>query len=199
MVGNDVVDLGDPETRPGARHPRFDARVFAADELAALRASGAPERLRWMLWAAKEAAYKVARKLDPRTVFSPPRFAVQLEASGAGAVRHPGGLLPVRIEVAADRVHAIARSGGGAALQSGVLAIAPDACASPGAAVRREVVLRVAHRIGASPAELVIEKQGRIPFVSRGGLRLPVDLSLSHHGRYAAWAFELHPSAEGSA
>ena len=28
MVGNDVVDLGDPETRPGATHPRFDARVF---------------------------------------------------------------------------------------------------------------------------------------------------------------------------
>ena len=65
MIGNDVVDLGDAEVQPGATHPRFDARVFAREEREALRASGAPNRLRWILWAAKEAAYKAARKLDP--------------------------------------------------------------------------------------------------------------------------------------
>ena len=54
MVGNDVVDLGDAETRGGPSHPRFDARVFAPAELAALAASAAPNRLRWSLWAAKE-------------------------------------------------------------------------------------------------------------------------------------------------
>ena len=32
MVGSDIVDLADPETRPGAAHPRFDARVFDEDE-----------------------------------------------------------------------------------------------------------------------------------------------------------------------
>ena len=36
MLGNDIIDLGDPETRPGARHPRFDARVFTREERAAL-------------------------------------------------------------------------------------------------------------------------------------------------------------------
>ena len=48
MVGNDVVDLEDSETVSGATHPRFDERVFADEEIACLRRSGAPERLRWV-------------------------------------------------------------------------------------------------------------------------------------------------------
>ncbi len=59
MVGNDIVDLGDAETCNGPSHPGFDARVFAPVERRALAASPAPNRLRWSLWAAKEAAYKL--------------------------------------------------------------------------------------------------------------------------------------------
>jgi phosphopantetheinyl transferase (holo-ACP synthase) len=210
MVGNDVVDLGDPEARSGATHPRFDTRVFAPSELRALGASGVPNRLRWMLWAAKEAAYKVARKLDRRTVFSPPRFVVRLGATGAGEVRHAGGVLAVRVEAGPDRVHAVAFSGpiGRAALRAGgrvgglhagVIAVPPGVASSPGAAVRRAAVQGVAELVGADPSELEIVKRGRIPTVCRGAERLRVDLSLSHHGRYAAWACEIPPIAEGSA
>ena len=42
MVGDDVVDLADPEARADALHPRFDARVFAPAERAALAASADP-------------------------------------------------------------------------------------------------------------------------------------------------------------
>ena len=69
MVGDDVVDLGDPEAR--AVHPRFDARVFGTAERALLAASREPECLRWVLWAAKEAAWKLAAKRGPRPIFSP--------------------------------------------------------------------------------------------------------------------------------
>jgi hypothetical protein len=83
MLGNDVVDLWDPETRPGAAHPRFDVRVFDPTELAALARSRAPNQLRWVLWAAKEAAYKAAKRMDPTTLLSPRRFVV------SSLVRHP--------------------------------------------------------------------------------------------------------------
>ena len=75
MVGDDVVDLGDPEAR--AVHPRFDARVFGTAERALLAASREPECLRWVLWAAKEAAWKLAAKRGPRPIFSPVGFAVE--------------------------------------------------------------------------------------------------------------------------
>jgi len=80
MLGNDVVDLGDPESRAGARHARFDARAFDRTERALIATSPRGEHERWRLWAAKESAYKAARKEDPCTVFSPQRFAVRRAA-----------------------------------------------------------------------------------------------------------------------
>src|SRR3990172_11249674 len=102
MVGDARVDLGDPEARESALPPRFDARVFAPAERAALGASPASGRLRWILWAAKEAAYKLARKLDPGVAFSPSRFVVSLDATLRGRVAFAGGAARVRVRRAGD-------------------------------------------------------------------------------------------------
>ena len=48
MIGNDVVDLDDPESRSAARHARFDARAFTFAEQTMLRTSADGERLRWV-------------------------------------------------------------------------------------------------------------------------------------------------------
>ena len=80
MLGNDVVDLRDPETH--TRHPSFDARVFTETERRSLDASPDPHAMRQMLWAAKESAYKAARRRDPRVVFSPIRFETVLDGIG---------------------------------------------------------------------------------------------------------------------
>ena len=39
MIGNDVVDLADPDADPGRLHPRFDGRVFDPSEHALIAAS----------------------------------------------------------------------------------------------------------------------------------------------------------------
>ena len=65
MVGNDIVDLGDPDADPSTLHPGFDARVFTARERRSIESAGDPARQRWRLWAAKEACYKLARQLRP--------------------------------------------------------------------------------------------------------------------------------------
>ncbi len=193
MIGNDVVDLADPESRPGASHPRFDARVFGPDELAALAAEPEPARLRWTLWAAKEAGYKVARKLAPRTIFAPRRFQVRLGAGGVGHVHWEGAALPLRVASGPDWVHAIVSSPGAGAIRTRRLALPP--ASSPGAAVREHALRALTGLLG---GPLAIGKADRIPFLHRNGRRLGADLSLSHHGRYAAWACEL-PPAEGPA
>ena len=76
MLGNDVIDLRDPETWPGACHPRFDRRVFTPAECATIAASPRPAMTRWVHWAAKESAYKAARRQRPATIFAPRRFGV---------------------------------------------------------------------------------------------------------------------------
>jgi phosphopantetheinyl transferase (holo-ACP synthase) len=193
MVGNDVVDLR-ARIVSGPRHPRFDARVFAPSEHRALRESAEPDALRWKLWAAKEAAYKVAKKLDDAAVWSPVRFVVSL-SGGEGSVEHAGRDIPVRIQSDAERVHAVASDGAGslARVRSEVGEL-PEPEADPSAAVRALACRGMAQLL---PGSLEIAKRGRIPVLRMDGRDAPFDLSLSHHGRFVAWAAE--PLGEGSA
>jgi phosphopantetheinyl transferase (holo-ACP synthase) len=195
MVGNDVVDLRDRSVAAGPRHPRFDARVFAPAEHRALRESEAPNPLRWAFWAAKEAAYKVAKKLDDATVWSPLRFVVHLESGPErgleGAVEHAGREIPVRVEADAERVHAIATDVRGAfARIRARVAELPEPGANPSAAVRALARADLAPLLGAAPEALEFARRGRIPVLRVAGGEAPLDLSLSHHGRFVAWACE---------
>lgn len=198
MVGNDVVDLRARAVVAGPRHPRFDARVFAPSEHRALREAAEPNALRWTLWAAKEAAYKVAKKLDDATVWSPLRFVVSLEGACGGTVEHAGRRIPVRVEADAERVHAVAidRAEAMAAVRSGVAEL-PAEGGDASAAVRTLAREKLAPLLGAAPAALEFARQGRIPLLRLAGRAAPFDVSLSHHGRFVAYAAE--PLCERSA
>jgi hypothetical protein len=194
MVGNDVVDLVDPEVLKGPAHPRFDARVFARSERNVLRESGAPERLRWLLWAAKEAAYKLAKKLDAGVVFSPRRFVVRLDANLTGEVRHEDRSFPVRLAAGADSLHAIAtESVGPDRILSGVAATEQPLEASR--AVRDLAAHVLATRLRLPEGSVRIGRQGRIPTLELPDHDAPLDLSLSHHGRFVAFACDLGDAA----
>lgn len=197
MVGNDVVDLR-ARIVAGPRHPRFDVRVFAPSEHRALRESAAPDALRWAFWAAKEAAYKVAKKLDDEAVWSPVRFVVSIERGCEGSVEHEGRRIPVQIQSDGERVHAVATDEARslARVQSRVAELpAPDA--DPSAAVRALAREDLAPLLGTSAAALEIARRGRIPVLRIGGRDAPFDLSLSHHGRFVAYAAE--PLCPGNA
>jgi phosphopantetheinyl transferase (holo-ACP synthase) len=203
MVGNDVVDLLDPETRPASCHARFDERVFAPGERDALRASAAPGRLRWLLWAAKEAAYKVAKKQDPRTVLSPRAFVVRLTGDGHGVVEHDGvRSFALRVDPGRAYVHAVATAGCAphATLVAAVERLPAGSTVCPGAAARRLALATIAARLGAAAdvGELAIVRDGKVPRLVRASGARFGDLSLSHHGHFVAFACEL-PAAGGDA
>lgn len=189
MVGNDVVDLADLEVRAGPAHPRFDARVFAPAERRALAAEGTPNRLRWTLWAAKEAAYKLAVKRDPNVIFAASRFVVEFGRASLGEVRHPGGHVAVTLATRGNAVHAVASDAVGPEIVTGLASRIGASDASD--AVRRLAVRDVAARLGVLESELRIGRRGRIPTLSLRGSDRSLDLSLSHHGRYVAFACEI--------
>ena len=95
FVGNDVVDLTDPETRLDSLHDRFAERIFTASEREAIFADARPDVALWTHWAAKQSAYKVLRKADPDAVFAHESFRVDFfnRVGGnrlMGAVEHDG-------------------------------------------------------------------------------------------------------------
>jgi phosphopantetheinyl transferase (holo-ACP synthase) len=199
MIGNDVVDLAQRGVQPGAQHPRFDARVFGECERAELARGDAPASLRWVYWAAKEAAYKVAKKLDRSVVWAPSRFAVTLDSAGFGRVEHGGRSFALRVESTPEFVHALAHDGsaGAAAQRAGVgTLLGPDDDLS--ACARAFACAELAGVFGTAPAALSILKQGRIPVLWIAGAPASADLSLSHHGRFVAYACELGEAARAA-
>jgi len=203
MLGNDLVDLG---ALAALRHERFDARVFDAAELDAIAASREPERLRWSFWAAKESAFKALRRLDRSVTFTPLRFAVtpDLAAHERGAWMHVAhgrkGVL-VRIESEASFLHAVAWSDAGAVATTlcavaRVDEVAPQA--TPREAVRTLARAGVANALRIDPSELKIVRDGRIPNLAWRGAALPAALSLSHDGRFVAFACRIAETARRS-
>ncbi len=202
-VGNDVVDLADPEARLDGLHPRFEERVFRAAERDLLAASRSRHALHWALWAAKESAYKALKRLEPATVWSPKEFEVQLSslppagAAGvaAGRVRHRGHLLDLEVHLDGASVHAVARIGDAAGVE--VLWKVQPTQGDPGLAVRQLATAAIGSALGLDPAGLRIT--GRPPVATSPGGRLAVGVSLSHHGRFVGFACRLAGRRAGRA
>ncbi len=193
MIGNDVVDFDDPEAQPAASHPRFDRRVFSAVERKAIAASTDPGRERWVFWAAKEAAYKLLRAADSTTVFSPRKFEVTRVGPSRASVRWQDRVLHVDLEIRQRAVHAVARGRG---RRHVVLATAEHHGADPSRSVRALAIETLAQHLGAAPGELRIERaRGCPPVLFLRDRPMGGGLSLSHHGRYVAFACERPPGA----
>ena len=191
MVGNDVIDLGDREVIEGPTHPRFDQRVFAAAERALLRSSRTPGLLRWTLWAAKEAAYKLARKRNSRVVFSPRRFVVELQQEDRARIRHGDVEFTVRIASAGHALHALAQDTG-RSVDRLVWAVEPKGRDADPSRAARALAARVLGEELDLPAEAFhFGRCGRVPTLTVEGRRGSLDLSLSHHGRFVAFACQV--------
>jgi 4'-phosphopantetheinyl transferase EntD len=183
-IGDDVVDLGDT----AGRHPRFDARVFTPAERALLDAAPEGERVRWLLWAAKESAYKAARKADASIVFSPPRFVVRLGRAGRADVEHGARRFAIDLAASATHVHAVARGASGPMMVVCRGVAARQAGMDESLAVRRLAIEKLGRLLGVGPGALAIRRAQRIPVLWIDGRPSEIELSLSHHGRFVSFA-----------
>jgi len=179
-VGNDVVDLRDPDAARDGLHPRFDARAFDRIERAWIGAGVDPHRRRWSLWAAKEAAHKALRQERPALGFAPGHYHVALGADGRGTVRRDGDPIDVTVVSGAAWVHAVAFRGTSRGIRAAVASLEDLTEPDAGHAARRLL-------LDSLPGRAVrLGRRERIPRLRVGGR--PVAVSLSHHGRFVAFA-----------
>lgn len=173
-VGNDVVDLGDPQIAEHHTRPRFIERVCAPEEVS--RAWG-DKRALWSLFAAKEAAYKVLVKLGHHVGFAHRDIVV---ARSWRTVVFADVRLDLHVEGDDEHVHAVA-----------------SLDAAPVFAVRRtrdEDLSRAARALLAEVygAEVEVVRDRIVgAWDGYGPPRLAssdADVSLSHDGRFVACA-----------
>jgi hypothetical protein len=200
-VGNDVVDLEDAETRLDGLHPRWEERVFGAAERRILDASPSRHLLHWALWAAKESAYKARKRIEPGTVFSPVEFEIELSglppAQGGvatGRAVHRGDVFGLEVRLDGASLHAVATSGSEAG--SRVLSKVEEGRGDPGTSVRRLASRAIGSALGLDPLDLSIV--GRPPVARLRETGGEIGVSLSHHGRFVAFACALTAGSRAS-
>ena len=176
MLGNDIVDLGDADSRPESFRPRFDARVFSPEERRAISRDRDPLARRWAHWAAKEAAYKLAKQLDPGLIFSPVRLEVDFEPVDSDARRRTlrRGIVsrtgqssdaPTEVEVRSfeteERVHVIALPVGAdwGAVDFAVERV-ESLASDPRIAVRELAIREISRSLGIRPHRLAVGRLG---------------------------------------
>lgn len=189
MIGNDVVDLRDPEAACGASHARFDRRVFSDAECEPLAGHYTETERRWILWSVKEAAFKAARRERADTAFSPKRFAVRLDRSLRGAVTLETRRWLARVRCEGGCVHAVAGAEPDLARAFwGMRRLAPHELADASEVARRFAIAAIAARLGLAPQQLRVETSQRMPRLLVAREDAPLALSLSHHGSCVAFA-----------
>ena len=237
MLGNDIVDLRDPDSQPESFRPRFDERVFGAEERIAIERDRVPLARRWAHWAAKEAAYKLAKQVDPGVVFAPGRCIVRFEADSHtfgrcrerlgvaeflegsnSAPRRAPTAVRIRSLETEDFVHSIAvpidRDFEAVESKTEMLELESQDASD---AVRSLAADEIARSLGVARSRISIGRRpvldprdrsafrsnsrsdlrvrrslrgekSRIPCVELDGQRTTLALSLSHHGRFIAYA-----------
>ena len=165
----------------------------------------------WALWTGKEASYKVLQKERGEISAAPRLYQVQFtpedgraslagERLLAGIVATPVGDIHLSTLIASDYVHSIASFFPAAAgIVWNVERIAGElpSPAEESAYVRAAAIKCLAQILAVSPAEIeIIRHPGRRgldpPQVYVRGQAAAIDLSLSHDGRYAAYAFVMN-------
>jgi phosphopantetheinyl transferase (holo-ACP synthase) len=185
VVGDDVVDLGDPAIAEHHRRERFVARVCAPDE----RARAGTRMGLWTLFAAKEAAYKALTKLGFRPGFAHREIVV---ARDLGSVAWRGSQLLLRVDCDDARAHAIAWNAPG----EPPIARIEETGGRLEDAARALLCSLVADALVLPRSELAVVRDPLAgawdgfgpPRVERRGAPVDADVSLSHDGRFVSAA-----------
>jgi len=208
------VDLNTPEARGKSSDARFVKKVLTPDEQRAVRRSSCSDRLLWTFWAAKETAYKAVSKKYPDISSAPSRYDVVLDLAEnmssitnwtPGLVHTPKGPVPVRVMHHAEYVHCIggySRSGNLDSMEWGIggidlRSVSDDFMHSfserESFIVRRLAASKIAEILRCRPEDIFITRQTHCktqdpPKVYVQGRPADLDISLSHDGRFAAFA-----------
>ena len=209
------MDLNDPNNRGKSLNTRFVNRVFTPDEQRQIFNSPHPDTVLWALWAGKETAYKIICKDDPGVSSSPRLYEVSLfqdwdsdreeclfngKSSFDGCVDTPNGRVHIRVFITRDYLHCTGTADSVEAMDSVVWHtdnIGPVPQSSPdyeSMCVRNALKKHLSAYVdqGTNNIEIIREKGPRglgPPLVYINGRQSDIDISLSHDGRFAAYAF----------
>lgn len=189
MTGNDVVDITLAAAESNWQRKGFMEKIFTRREQSCINSSANPARMLWKLWTMKESAYKLYCRLYGGRFFAPQKFSCILLPGNKGQVTYDGFCCQTISRITKNYVYSIARKS-----SSENDKFINECFRIPQTGFKQQqlfICQKIADQYKAildSTAEHVFisKDQNGIPFLTTGN-QLQVPVSITHHGRFAAF------------
>lgn len=179
MLGNDIVDLNRAKVESNWKRAGYFAKIFNAEEQAQVVDAIAPEKMIWLLWSMKEAAYKIINRMSLQRFNSPLKFSCKnllLADKNIGFVKFEDKIFLTKSVINENFIHTIA---------------------SPKANTLSKIQTCYLNNndnyvlaFNTQSANFFLEKNGNgIPNLINKTSGKSYDASVSHHGKYLAIIF----------
>ncbi len=178
-LGNDIVDHAATQ----GHNPRFIDRILNPEEKSRRESWSLNDRLLWLYWACKEAAYKAVRQKQD-IPFHHREFIVTPDLM---SIVYHSETFQLSTRQDEDAIFALATDGDPLRCHSRIASFSCEADPAAQSEKARSLLLDLAaEHLNLPRAELQITTQNRIPKIVHGSQILPHAASLTHHGRYVA-------------
>lgn len=195
MIGNDIIDLSEVITCTNARKQRFLDKICTLAEQEFLNHQQEADNWMWLLWSMKESAWKAhfrnssIRKFNPKSMQC---VVSNLNAKGgsvSGVVSVENKQYQTNTFWSRDLIHTTATFTG-SVVSHNFFNISSDNPFAQSLNVREKVCQMVSVYLNCSFDAISIEKnECGVPQIVVDGVNSKIQLSISHHGRYGAYAF----------
>ncbi|MEO8398666.1 MAG: 4'-phosphopantetheinyl transferase superfamily protein [Ignavibacteriaceae bacterium] len=200
MIGNDVVDLAAAAKESNWQRKGFLKKIFTEKEQFFIASSDDPNLTVWLLWSMKESAYKIFVQQSSKRFYSPLKFeCTQINNSSEvfnAQVFYENIKYEITSKVLNEGIFTTAFLNTNEAEQlifHENLEINYKSFRDRRKKINSALLNNVAEKINKPAANLVIKKDKfDIPYLFENESRLDASVSISHHGRYAAYAVELN-------
>jgi len=184
MIGNDIVDLKLARTQSNWRRKGFLEKQFTQKEQYVILNAKNPFLTVWQFWSMKESAYKCYTQKQGKRFYAPRKFECTLISETKGTVIFEGNTLYTTSFLSTSYVYTTAREKESKRLMFSEV-VRPST-------LEFNLKNQLAHETGFSAKDIQKVKTtiGAPRFYHQEEL-LTVSCSISHHGNYGAYVFNL--------
>ncbi len=195
MIGNDIIDLAFARKSSSWQRKAWLNKLFTVEEQQQIWQSNDPENTLWIFWSMKESAYKIIVREEQRRFFAPKKLHCTLSESqthfSSGTVRFQSKTYLTKSACKNASIHTVAI----AKKHNKAIAFHQEILAKSNSEQNRywhyeKIIASLCSEAKFLAATPRIKKNDLgIPYVFIGATQQSPILSISHHGRFAAFVY----------
>ncbi|MBK8608747.1 MAG: 4-phosphopantetheinyl transferase family protein [Chitinophagaceae bacterium] len=190
MTGNDIVDLASAASESHWKRKGFLEKLFTAEEQRYIRSAASPELIVWRMWTMKESAYKIYTQQHGGRFFAPQKFNCRILSTILGEVIFREHIYQTQTQCTAEYVYSIAgvKALGLNPFLNTCFTVSGHSYPATANFVYQKIIADYARATDQKKTNYTLAKdRNYVPFLYNKADRYCIPISITHHGRYAAF------------